>query len=149
MSATILVGEQWVIHTCSWFISSLRPKWYFQMQAIFMYQQVIHRMLKAVITLVPLSVKSVMIFVPKDYPHKETIIWLASVLYENCFKQLKLQPQLLIFKVAIWLLNLEPINFSIWLQFLLPKSRGKKKNTPSSFSSAKQKSISSYLKGQF
>lgn len=58
-------------------------------------------MLKAGIILVVLLVKSVTTFVPKDYPHNETIIWLASGLYENCFKQLKLQPQLLFSKVAI------------------------------------------------
>lgn len=53
------------------------------------------------IPLVPLLVKFVIVFVPEDYLHKETITWFASHLYENCFKQLKLQQQLLIFKAAI------------------------------------------------
>lgn len=84
------IGEQWVMYTCSWLMSSLRPKWFFQILTVFTYQQVTRWMLKAVIILVLLLVKSVTTFVPKDYPHNETIIWLASGLCENCFKQLKL-----------------------------------------------------------
>lgn len=73
-------------------------KGYVYIQSMLTYHRVFADFLKVAITLVTRLVKSAMTFVPKDYSHRETVIWLSSGLYENCFKQLKLQPQLLIFK---------------------------------------------------
>lgn len=54
-----------VTHTCSWFIISLWAKWHFQTQTTSVYQQVIHKMLKAEITTAPLLGESVTIFCMK------------------------------------------------------------------------------------
>lgn len=63
-SEIILESHKWHIPG-SWFIIPLWPKRYFQIQTTSMYQQVVHPVLKAVITTVPLLEKSVTIFCTK------------------------------------------------------------------------------------